>query len=99
MSERYSNKRVMRRGPGGKFRKATAEDVGIMGVCPTPGCRHLLVRHYDGDPRDAFPDPRKFRNRCFTCEPETEAEKQLAAEIQASQPKQRTILDILEGIR
>lgn len=67
-------------------------DLGIGGVCEN--CNHLLLRHYDGDPREAFPDPRKFRNRCFTCEPLTEVEQALAAEIEAAQPKRLTFMDI-----
>ena len=68
--ERYSNKRIMKR-TGGKFSKVTAADVGIGGVCPN--CRHLLIRVYEGDLNNI--DPRGFRYRCFTCEPETEEEK------------------------
>jgi DNA segregation ATPase FtsK/SpoIIIE-like protein len=64
--ERYKNKRVLLRSRG-KFRKAVAADVGIGGVCPV--CRHFLLQHYDGDPKDPYPDPRLFRYRCFTCEP------------------------------
>lgn len=70
MTERYANKRVLLR-RGGQFRKATMEDVGIGGVCPT--CCHLLIRVYDGDPDDPNPDPRRFRNRCYTCEPECDS--------------------------
>ena len=76
----------------GIFRKATAQDAAIGGTCPK--CKHFLIRQYDGDPRDQFPDPRKFRYRCFTCEPETESEKALKAEIEAAQPKPVSILDI-----
>jgi len=90
---RYPNKRQFMRTGGGQFRKATGYDFGIGGVCPT--CGHLLLSHYDGDPRDAFPDPRNFRFRCFTCEPETEAEKALKAEIEAGQPKPKSLMDIL----
>lgn len=72
---RYQNKRMAFRDAGGKFRAARMEDLGIGGVCPV--CRHLLLRYYNGDPRDTCPDPRKFQYRCFTCEPETEAEKAL----------------------
>ena len=75
---RYENKRMVNRTNGGQFRKAKMSDVGIMGVCPT--CRHLLTRWYDGSQNDAHPDPRMFRNRCFTCEPITDTE-------QAEQPK------------
>ena len=92
---RYANKRMHVRTAGGQFRKPTMQDVGIGGVCPT--CRHFLLRHYDGDPRDAHPDPRRFRYRCFTCEPETEAEQALAAEIAISKPKPRTIFDVLKA--
>lgn len=70
MSEHYSNKRMLFRN-GGQFRRARPSDLGIMGVCPN--CGHFLMRHYDGDKHDPFPDPRKFRNRCFTCEPVSEA--------------------------
>jgi len=62
------NKRIIQRDAGGRFRKTTAKEFGIGGVCPT--CNHLLLEHYDGDPNDPFPDPQKFRYRCFTCEPE-----------------------------
>lgn len=92
---RYSNKRIGARDGRGQFRKVTMQDVGIGGVCPT--CSHFLLRTYDGDTRDAFPDPRKFRYRCFTCEPRTDAELALEAEIEASKPKRVSILDILKG--
>lgn len=78
MSNRYANKRIIHRTSGGQFRKAQMSDVGVMGVCPN--CRHLLTRWYDGSQNDAHPDPRKFRNRCFTCEPMT-------ADELAAQPK------------
>lgn len=77
---RYKNKRRMFRGRGGRFRKATAADFGIGGVCD---CGHFLLMWYDGDPRDGMPDPRKIRHRCFTCEPKTESELALEAEIKA----------------
>lgn len=64
------NKRIIQRDAGGRFRKTTAAEFGIGGVCPV--CRHLLLEHYDGDPNDSMPDPRKFRYRCFTCEPRKE---------------------------
>lgn len=71
--EKYSNKRILHRTSGGKYRAAQASDIGIMGMCPV--CHHFLICVYDGPQNDPFPDPRKFRNRCFTCEPETEQEK------------------------
>lgn len=74
---KYANKRMHVRTAGGQFRKTRPEDVGIGGVCPT--CHHLLLRHYYGDPRSTCPDPRLFKYRCWTCEPESEAEKTLAA--------------------
>ncbi len=64
---RYSNKRVLHRSSGGRFRRAVMQDVGIGGVCPE--CGHFLLRHYDGDPSDTSPNPMLFRYRCFTCEP------------------------------
>jgi len=82
MTEKYSNKRMMFR-RGGRFYKPTAEDFGIGGACPV--CRHLLIRVYEGDPNNI--DPRAFRYRCFTCEPETEEEKQVVAEKIAAEPK------------
>jgi hypothetical protein len=91
---RYSNKRMMIRSGNGQFRKAIMQDVGIGGTCEA--CNHFLLRHYDGDPRDTSPDPRKFRFRCFTCEPLTDAEKSLAAEIEEAKPKLTSILDILK---
>jgi len=91
---RYSNKRIMLRTGGGQFRKAQPSDLGIMGVCPK--CQHLLLRHYDGDPRDEFPNPRKFRNRCFNCEPLTDADTNLAAEIEASKPKPIGIIELFK---
>jgi hypothetical protein len=93
--ERYANKRMMIRGTGGQFRQPTMQDVGIGGVCPV--CNHFFIRHYDGDPRDTSPDPRRFRYRCFTCEPLTDAEKALAAEIESAQPKRATIFDVLKS--
>jgi len=70
---RYANKRQMLRS-GGRFRKAQGSDLGIMGVCPI--CNHFLLRVYDG-PMDGTPDPRAFRNRCFTCEPKAVAAEQV----------------------
>ena len=64
---RYPNKRLMFRTAHGRFRPAKMEDVGISGICPA--CGHLMLRYYDGDEHDPNPDPRKFRSRCFTCEP------------------------------
>jgi hypothetical protein len=81
--EKYKNKRMVVR-KGGRYARLTAEDVGIGGVCPV--CRHFLLRHYDGDPKEEFIDPRLFRYRCFTCEPETEQEKAAnAAKVEAQQ--------------
>jgi hypothetical protein len=78
--ERYRNKRVLHR-KRGKFTKPTAADFGIGGVCPV--CHHLLIRVYEGD--STHIDPRAFRYRCFTCEPETEQElKEQKSEIQFS---------------
>ena len=74
--ERYSNKRGLRRSSTGRFRTTTMADLGLTGTC---ACGHFLIRVYDGD-RDTehaaglSPDPRKFRGRCFTCEPRSEAE-------------------------
>jgi len=82
------------RSGNGQFRAITAADFGIGGVCPT--CNHLLVRHYDGDPRDEFPHPQKFRFRCFTCEPKTETELKLEAEIEAAKPKPVSIFDLIK---
>lgn len=73
-SYKARNKRLIPRAGSGQFRKASAADLGIGGVCPD--CNHLLLQHYDGDERDPFPDPQKFRYRCFTCEPRTEEEQQ-----------------------
>ena len=66
---RYANKRMMFRSGGGKFRKVTAAEFGIGGICPK--CNLFLLHHYDGAPDDPNPDPRMFRYRCFTCEPLT----------------------------
>lgn len=93
---RYANKRMMMRTAGGQFRAATGKDFGIGGVCPTPGCNHLLLHHYDGDTRQMI-DPRKFVYRCFTCNPLTKAEKQLAAEIESENPKRPSFIDIITG--
>jgi hypothetical protein len=82
MSERYSNKRALHR-KGGRFYKPTAADFGIGGACPT--CGHILIRVYEGDPNNI--DPRAFRYRCFTCEPETDAEKQTREAKGAAEPK------------
>jgi hypothetical protein len=88
-------RRSQLRRSNGQWRKATGADFGIGGICPTPDCRHFLLRHYDGDPRQGI-DPRKFVYRCFTCNPLTEDELNLKAEIEASQPKPKSLLDILE---
>lgn len=95
-SYRAPNKRIIPRAGNGRFRKPIMQDFGIGGFCPV--CSHLLIRHYDGDTRDTCPDPRKFRFRCFTCEPLTETEKQLQSEIGASKPKQTTIMDMLNSV-
>lgn len=92
--EQYKNKRVMLRGTDGKFRQANMRDFGIGGVCKK--CNYFLLRHYDGDPRDQNPNPKNFRYRCFNCEPETDAEKKLAAEISANKPRTRGIISFLE---
>ena len=67
------NKQIQMRSGNGRFRKATGADFGI-GVCENEGCRSLTMRVYDGPEDDPMPDPRLFRQRCFTCEPETEVE-------------------------
>lgn len=92
---KYANKRMHVRGSGGRFRKTTGADFGIGGTCEK--CRGFLIRHYDGDPREAHPDPRNFRFRCFTCEPKTDTEKALEAEIEASKPKRVGFGDVLLG--
>lgn len=91
---RYANKRLHMRTPSGRFRRAVPADFGIGGVCPN--CQHLLLRHYDGDERERPMDPRRFRYRCFTCEPLTEAELTLAAEIAASKPPKKGFVAQLE---
>lgn len=68
--EKYSNKRLLFR-ERGKFRKSRPQDFGIGGVCE---CGHLLVRVYEGKTGEPFPDPSKFRYRCFNCEPKGENE-------------------------
>jgi len=67
------NKSIQMRSGNGRFRKATGADFGI-DVCQNEGCRSLTRRVYDGPEDDPMPDPRLFRQRCFTCEPKTEAE-------------------------
>ena len=52
----------------GKPLRVEMSDIGLGGACPV--CRHLLIRIYEGKPDDPFPNPRLFRDRCFTCEPE-----------------------------
>lgn len=91
---KYSNKRLHMRTSGGRFRKAVPADLGIGGVCDT--CGHFLLRHYDGDERERPIDPRRIRYRCFTCEPRTEAELALAAEIEAEKPQQKPFLEWLD---
>lgn len=90
------NKSIGKRAGNGRFAKVTAKDFGIGGVCDK--CNHLLIRHYDGDPREQFLDPFKFRYRCFTCEPRTDQELALEAEIEASKPKERTLADVIEEL-
>ena len=92
--ERYANKRLVIR-KGGQYAKLTPTDVGIGGVCE---CGHLKFHTYSGDPRDEFPDPRNFRYRCFTCEPKTDAEFALEAQIEATKPKQKGIYEWLNEI-
>ncbi len=84
--ERYSNKRMMFR-QRGKFRKATPADLGIGGVCPI--CRSLLLRYYDGARNDPNPDPRRFRYRCFTCEPDETGSEDSRSEASQSSDKAR----------
>lgn len=91
--ERRSNKRIVHRGRGGRFRKAQPSDIGITGVCEK--CHHFLTRHYDGDERERPIDPRKFRDRCLTCEPYTETEITLQKEIADAKPKRKNIIEFL----
>jgi len=90
MSERYSNKRMLHR-QGGRFYEPTAADFGIGGFCKIH--HRMLLRVYDGDlsaqagPTTGTPDPRLFRYRCFECEPETDAEKQVREAKEAAEPK------------
>lgn len=95
-SYKAPNKRIIPRSSGGQFRKTTALDFGIGGICQN--CNHFLLRHYDGDTRAEFLDPRKWVYRCFTCNPLTEAEQTLKAEIEASKPKPRGLGDVLREI-
>ena len=67
MAYKAANGRLIPRAGNGRFRRATGQDLGIGGVCPT--CQHLLLRHYDGDETERPLDPAKWRYRCFTCEP------------------------------
>lgn len=90
---RYTNKRAFTRS-GGRFAKPNPASFGLAGFCES--CGAIKVRHYDADPRDRFPDPRSFRDRCFNCEPKTQAEIALDEEIEASKPKQPTIADLLK---
>jgi hypothetical protein len=94
MGNKYKNKRMMVRAGNGRFRYATGADFGIGGACPV--CRHLLLRHYDGDPKAEFIDPRLFRYRCFTCEPETEAEI-ATRKAQEEANRQPSIMDVIRG--
>jgi hypothetical protein len=81
-SYKARNKRIIPRGRGGRFRRTTAADFGI-GECEK--CGGFTVQRYNGDPRDEFPDPRLFRPRCFSCNPKTEEELALEAEIKEEQ--------------
>ncbi len=94
---KYKNKRMMvrREAGNGRFRQATGANFGIGGACPV--CRHLLLRHYDGDPNAEFIDPRLFRYRCFTCEPETEKEIE-ARKAKEEAQRQPSIMDVIMGI-
>lgn len=92
---KYANKRLHLRTHGGRFRRAVPADLGIGGVCPN--CNHLLLRHYDGDERQRPVDPRRIRYRCFTCEPLTDAELALAAEIAAEQTPRRSFAEWLDA--
>ncbi len=60
------SKRIIMRASNGRFRKTTGADFGI-GVCPNEGCNHLTLEVFDRP--GGFP-----RQRCFTCEPETDEE-------------------------
>lgn len=88
--QKYKNKRIVHRTGSGQFRAAQAADIGIMGTCPV--CQHFLLRVYDGPQNDPHPDPRRFRNRCFTCEPETQIEQESAPEV-----KSFSIIDFLKN--
>lgn len=94
MNDRYPNKRNRFRRHG-KFAKANILDFGLS-VCPK--CNHFMTRHYYGDPGDPFPDPRKFRPRCWTCEPETEEERTRREAYESTLPKKPTFQDIFEQI-
>lgn len=93
-SYKAPNKRIIPRSGNGRFRKTTMADFGIGGICQK--CRHLLVHHYDGDENDPMIDPRKFRYRCFTCEPMTEKEQHKSNEkLEKQQKKNQSLFDAI----
>ncbi len=98
MSRPYKarNKRIIPRSSSGRFRKTTMTDFGIGGVCPK--CNHFLIQHYDGDENDPLIDPRRFRYRCFTCEPRTvEEQKRFDEKLEAEKKRNQSIFEnILE---
>ena len=82
---KYPNKRVTPRASNGRFMVATGANFGIGAACPV--CRHVTIRYYDGDPTETI-DPRRFRMRCYTCEPMTDEEKAAErAEVEARAAK------------
>lgn len=92
-----SNKHVIMRASNGRFRRTTGADLGI-GVCPVEGCTGLTSCVYEGNLNDPMPDPRKFRQRCWQCEPETEAEKAVkCAEIEAAREQKSGFVTMLEN--
>jgi len=86
-SYKMPNGTVVLRGVDGRFRRATGADFGV-GVCSN--CQGLTVEFYDGDLNDRPCDPRKFRQRCYRCEPKTE----LRAE--QKPPKKSGFVQVLE---
>lgn len=93
---KYPNKRLAMRSGNGQFRKPTPQDFGIGGICEV--CNHLLLRHYNGDENERPLNPAGFSYRCFTCNPLTEEEKAKREEREASMPKERSLMDIIQEI-
>jgi hypothetical protein len=58
------NKRIIKRGPGGRFRETTLTDIGV-GVCEK--CNSVFTPDKESYKTNGFIDPSKFRKAYKIC--------------------------------